>query len=199
MPEKIEDIEIQLLLEALYQRYHYDFRDYALASVKRRLRQAREQLGFAAFRRCRTACCTIPRCCPAAGLSDRAGQRDVSRSLLFPGHPREGGAASADLSVAQGLDRRLQQRRGALFLRHPVPRGRARAAHAVLRDRHQPGRAGRGRSRRSTASTASSCSPRTIGSRAANRRCRTITARPTAAPRSTRPCASASSFPIIAS
>jgi chemotaxis protein methyltransferase CheR len=45
--EKIEDIEIRLLLEALYIRYHYDFRNYALASVKRRLRQAREQMGFA--------------------------------------------------------------------------------------------------------------------------------------------------------
>lgn len=45
--EKIEDIEIRLLLEALYHRYHYDFRNYALSSIRRRLRQAREQLGFA--------------------------------------------------------------------------------------------------------------------------------------------------------
>ena len=44
-----EDIEIQLLLEALYQRYHYDFRNYAKASIKRRLRQARDQLGFQTF------------------------------------------------------------------------------------------------------------------------------------------------------
>jgi len=49
VPEKIEDIEIQLLLEALYQRYHYDFRNYAQASVKRRLKQAREQMGFSSF------------------------------------------------------------------------------------------------------------------------------------------------------
>jgi|SRR5665213_2981668 len=49
MPEKIEDIEIQLLLEALYRRYHYDFRNYARASIKRRLKQAREQLGFETF------------------------------------------------------------------------------------------------------------------------------------------------------
>jgi chemotaxis protein methyltransferase CheR len=47
--EKIEDIEIRLLLEALYSRYHYDFRNYAMASVKRRIRQAREQLGFASI------------------------------------------------------------------------------------------------------------------------------------------------------
>ncbi len=37
---KTEEIELQLLLEALYQRYHYDFREYSMASVKRRLTQA---------------------------------------------------------------------------------------------------------------------------------------------------------------
>jgi chemotaxis protein methyltransferase CheR len=46
---KIEDIEIQLLLEGLYQRYHFDFRHYAHASIKRRLKQAREQMGFRSF------------------------------------------------------------------------------------------------------------------------------------------------------
>jgi len=46
VPETVEDLEIQLLLEALYQRYHYDFRHYARASIKRRLVQARTQLGF---------------------------------------------------------------------------------------------------------------------------------------------------------
>ncbi|KAA0969653.1 protein-glutamate O-methyltransferase CheR [Aureimonas fodinaquatilis] len=45
--DKIEDIEIRLLLEALYHRYHYDFRSYAMSSIRRRLRQAREQWGFA--------------------------------------------------------------------------------------------------------------------------------------------------------
>jgi chemotaxis protein methyltransferase CheR len=45
----VEDIEIHLLLEALFRRYHYDFRHYAQASIKRRLRQARQQLGFASF------------------------------------------------------------------------------------------------------------------------------------------------------
>lgn len=45
--EKVEDIEIRLLLEALYHRYHYDFRSYAMSSIRRRLRQARDNLGFA--------------------------------------------------------------------------------------------------------------------------------------------------------
>jgi chemotaxis protein methyltransferase CheR len=48
-PQKIEDIEIRLLLEALHLKYHYDFRSYAMASIKRRLKQAREQLGFETF------------------------------------------------------------------------------------------------------------------------------------------------------
>ncbi|MBD9650439.1 protein-glutamate O-methyltransferase CheR [Ensifer sp. ENS09] len=47
--EKVEDIEIRLLLEALFLKYHYDFRNYALASIKRRLKKAREQLGFETF------------------------------------------------------------------------------------------------------------------------------------------------------
>jgi chemotaxis protein methyltransferase CheR len=47
--EQIEDIEIRLLLEALFRRYHYDFRNYAQASLKRRLRQARDQMGLPTF------------------------------------------------------------------------------------------------------------------------------------------------------
>ena len=35
----LEAIEIELLLEAIYRRYGYDFRDYAPASLKRRLWQ----------------------------------------------------------------------------------------------------------------------------------------------------------------
>jgi len=41
----IEDIEVQLLLEAVFLRYHYDFRHYARASIKRRLMQARIHFG----------------------------------------------------------------------------------------------------------------------------------------------------------
>jgi len=48
-PDKVEDIEIRLLLEALFLKYHYDFRNYAMASIKRRLRQARQQLGLDTF------------------------------------------------------------------------------------------------------------------------------------------------------
>jgi len=49
MTEAVEDIEIQLLLEAVYQHYHYDFRNYARASIKRRLIQARSRMGYASI------------------------------------------------------------------------------------------------------------------------------------------------------
>lgn len=42
MPHRVEDIEIRLLLEAIFQQYHYDFRGYSMASIKRRLSQARQ-------------------------------------------------------------------------------------------------------------------------------------------------------------
>lgn len=45
MPHRTEDLEIRLLLEAIFQIYHYDFRGYALASVKRRLVHAKERFG----------------------------------------------------------------------------------------------------------------------------------------------------------
>lgn len=40
MPHRISDIELHLFLEAVYLRYHYDFRAYVSASLKRRLRAA---------------------------------------------------------------------------------------------------------------------------------------------------------------
>lgn len=39
------DIELHLLLEAIYARYQFDFRQYSRASLKRRLRQAIEHFG----------------------------------------------------------------------------------------------------------------------------------------------------------
>ena len=39
------DLEVRLLLEAIFDRYHYDFRSYAMASLKRRLVQACDSLG----------------------------------------------------------------------------------------------------------------------------------------------------------
>lgn len=46
---KTDDIEIKLLLEAIFRKYHYDFRSYSAASIKRRLMQAREYFDCASF------------------------------------------------------------------------------------------------------------------------------------------------------
>lgn len=46
---KTEEIELQLLLEAIFQRYQYDFRNYSPASLKRRLLQARDHFECDSF------------------------------------------------------------------------------------------------------------------------------------------------------
>ncbi len=48
-PVELEAVEIDLLLEAVFRRYGYDFRSYARASVVRRLRQLLEQTGIASI------------------------------------------------------------------------------------------------------------------------------------------------------
>lgn len=49
MAEKTDDIELRLLLEAIFRKYHYDFRGYSMASVKRRLNQAKDHFGCRTF------------------------------------------------------------------------------------------------------------------------------------------------------
>lgn len=44
-PAELFDLELGLLLEAIYRRYHYDFRDYAASSLRRRVRQAMDRFG----------------------------------------------------------------------------------------------------------------------------------------------------------
>jgi chemotaxis protein methyltransferase CheR len=46
LEEDIEKIEIELFLEALYQRYGFDFRSYAKSSVRRRVRHLLAQTSF---------------------------------------------------------------------------------------------------------------------------------------------------------
>ena len=45
--EKSSDIELRLLIEAIYLKYSYDFRDYSGASVKRRVAHALRQFDCA--------------------------------------------------------------------------------------------------------------------------------------------------------
>lgn len=44
---EVPDIELQLLLEAIYLRFRYDFRSYSMASLKRRVARALDEFGCA--------------------------------------------------------------------------------------------------------------------------------------------------------
>jgi len=44
-----DDIELRLLLDSIHRRYHYDFRGYSMASLKRRLLQGREHFDCRTF------------------------------------------------------------------------------------------------------------------------------------------------------
>lgn len=46
LPPTVEDIEVGLLLEGVYRQYGYDFRDYAMSSVRRRLRHLVREEGL---------------------------------------------------------------------------------------------------------------------------------------------------------
>jgi CheY-like chemotaxis protein len=58
---------VRLLLEAVHLKYQYDFRHYAMASLRRRLKQAQERLGFRSLSELRAGCCASRRssasCC----------------------------------------------------------------------------------------------------------------------------------------
>ncbi len=47
--DNTDDIELRLLLDAIFRKYHYDFRGYSMASVKRRLLHAREKFDCRTF------------------------------------------------------------------------------------------------------------------------------------------------------
>ncbi len=107
--------------------YHYDFRGYARASLKRR----------AAPRRWRSFGCATrlaaagPRAARARACSPQLLQYltvQVSEMFRDPAYflraARAGRAAAAHLSVAEDLGRRLQHRRGGLLARDPAARGR---------------------------------------------------------------------------
>lgn len=64
MSEKTDEIEIRLLLDAVLRRYHYDFRGYAMASLKRRLSQARGRFGCDTYSQLQDRVLHDPACLP---------------------------------------------------------------------------------------------------------------------------------------
>lgn len=67
------EIELRLLIEAIYLRYSYDFRDYASASLKRRVGQAQARLGCANI-------CALQECI----LQDPAAFMQLLQYLTIP-------------------------------------------------------------------------------------------------------------------
>ena len=49
MPARTQEIELRLLMDAIYHRFHFDFRGYAPASLKRRMQAAMTQFGCASL------------------------------------------------------------------------------------------------------------------------------------------------------
>ena len=200
MADKTEEIEIRLLLEALFQKYHFDFRGYAMASLKRRLKRARDASGVCDH--LRHAGPIAARFCDAAEarrVPDGPGQRDVSRSRPISATIRErvvphlrtypslkvwvaGCSAGEELYSFVILFREEGLENRTLFY-----------ATDINQDALDQSRDWRLR-----ASTASNCSPRTIASQAESRLCRTITPRRMAVLPSAGAFASALYFPITA-
>ena len=146
-PEKIEDIEIRLLLEALYGTYHYDFRNYAMASIKRRLKQAREQLGFVTFSALQESLlhdpAMLPRLLRYLTLQVSEMFRDPSyfralRDKMVP-HLRTYPSLKVWIAGCGGGEELYSL---VILFREEGFGG----TNAVLRYRHRPGRASRGRS-----------------------------------------------------
>lgn len=78
MADRTDDIELRLLLDAIRLRYHYDFRGYAFASLKRRLSQARERFGCRSFSQLQERVLHDP-----AALPELLGYLTVQVSELF--------------------------------------------------------------------------------------------------------------------
>ena len=109
--DKPEDLELRLLLDAIYHRYHYDFRGYAMASIKRRLTQARDYFKCATYSSLQDLVLH-----DETVLNKLLSYLTVQVSELFrdpillPGDPRRRRSVSQDVSVPQGLGLRAAAR-----------------------------------------------------------------------------------------
>ncbi len=159
------DIELQLLLDAIYLKYHYDFRGYAQASLKRRLRTRADAVSAA--RRCRSLQDRVlhePAMFPmllgflTVQVSDMFRDPAYFRALRDEVVPLLRTYPSLKVWVA-GCSTGEEVYSLAILLREEG----LLDAHADLRHRHQRRRrCEKARGRASTTSTASPASPRTI-------------------------------------
>src|SRR3569623_3070674 len=113
------DLELRLLLDAINLKYHYDFRRYAVASLKRRLARAMVHFGCETLSRLQDKVLHEPGVFPrlldflTVQVSEMFRDPPYFRSLREKVVP-----AAAHLSVAEGVGGRLQCRRRSLFARH---------------------------------------------------------------------------------
>jgi chemotaxis protein methyltransferase CheR len=124
--DRSTDIELRLLIEAIYLKYSYDFRDYSGASVKRRVAHALRQFD------CKTISALQERVLhdPTAFMQLLQFLTiPVSEMFRDPSHflaiRQEVVPTAQDLSVDQDLDRRLQHGGGGVLHGHPAARGGA--------------------------------------------------------------------------
>ena len=117
--------------------YHFDFREYAAASLRRRLRAAMEWFRCETLSQLQSRAARAGDVSRATRLSHRPGERNVPGSALLSCLARTRGAVIAHLSFVQSLGRRLQLRRRSLFVRDPAARRGTAAKGLDLRDGYQ--------------------------------------------------------------
>ena len=139
------DIELPLLLEAVYRKYHYDFRGYAAASLKRRLTQAMERFGCRTLSQLQDRLLHEPALFPAlldfltVQVSEMFRDPPYFRALREKVVPLLRTYPSLKVWVAG-----CSTGRGGLLAGHPAAGGGTAGALAHLCDGHQRQRPGAG-------------------------------------------------------
>ncbi len=104
---KVEDIEIRLLREALFHRYHYDFRSYAMSRCVDGCARRASISFFPPFPPCRSARCTIRPCCRSSCATSRCRSARCTAIPAISAPFAKRSSAPQDLSLPQGLGRRM--------------------------------------------------------------------------------------------
>ena len=139
--ETIEALELDLLLEAVFRLYGYDFRDYARTSMRRRIANIMRHEEVRTISALQDKVLHDRGCLgtlPERDFGQR--QRDVPRSRFLPRVPAARGPGASHLSVHPHLAGRVLARRGGLLAGDSARGGGPLRSLADLRDRHQRSR-----------------------------------------------------------
>ena len=136
--EELEALEIELLLEAVYRRYGFDFREYAPASLKRRLWRRMHAEGLTTVTQLQDRLLHDPACMERLLLDLSINVTSMFRDPSFYVAFREKVVPTLrTYPFTRIWCAGLLDRRGGLLPRDPAAGGRAVRADADLRDRHQ--------------------------------------------------------------